>query len=560
MEENKNINPEAEVEVNETEVEEIDITDKKALKKQAKKEKKAKKPKKAKLLKNQALFKRGGYAMGITAAVLVGLIVLNVLITVLAERVNLEFDMSLNEQNSMSEENIEFIKELDKEVTVTMCAKADDYVGDYMTYYAQSYGVSDDYTDYYKQTINLMEKYRDYNKKITIEYIDTQDTEFTEITTKYSTETINYGDIIVTYNNGSTERHKVIGYEDIYVLTQDETYASYGYSYSTVTGNNIETALTSAIAYVTSSKTKKALFLTGHSKYDYSETYRELLEQNSYEVEVNSEAMITEISDEYDAVFIVAPTTDFMDTELNVIADFLDNDDQYDKGLVYFGDASAPYLPNLSEYLEQWGISVGEGILFETYSGNHITDEPTTLGSYAYAEDSIVSNVSTCITGLNVPLSAAFEEEGAITVTTLVATPETVVGAPAGTSNSWTGADDYTKASYATVMQSERMTYNSDNEEIRNYVFAFSSVEFIYSDYAEMTNVSNKDIAFAAAERAVGAEDTGISFISKTISDESFADSVTEASSNTIRVIFMIILPVALIATSIYVYIRRKNS
>ena len=80
MEENKNLNNE--VEIDEVEVEEIDITDKKALKKQ-KKEKTKKAPKKPKLIKNQALLKRGGYAMGITAAVLVGLIVCNVLVTVL---------------------------------------------------------------------------------------------------------------------------------------------------------------------------------------------------------------------------------------------------------------------------------------------------------------------------------------------------------------------------------------------------------------------------------------------------------------------------------------------
>ena len=60
------------------------------------------------------------------------------------------------------------------------------------------------------------------------------------------------------------------------------------------------------------------------------------------------------------------------------------------------------------------------------------------------------------------------------------------------------------------------MNYNEDNEEIKNFVFAFSSIDFIYSDYAEMNQISNKDIAFAAAERACGAEDSGISFVAKT--------------------------------------------
>ncbi len=553
MEENKNLNPE-------TQAAEVAQTAEVSEKPKKEKVKKQKAPKKPKLIKNQALLKRGGYAMGITAAVLAGIIVLNVLIAVLAERVNLEFDMSLTAENSMSEENIEFVKNLDKEVTVTVCAKEEDYVGEYMTYYAQAYGVAEDYSDYYKQTVNLIDKYNDYNKKIKIDYIDTQSTEFTQISSKYANEQINYGDIIVTCNDGNNERYKIIGYEDIYVLTEDDTYASYGYSMSTVEANNIETALTSAIAYVTSSKTKKAAFITGHSNYDYSETYRKLLETNNYEVEVISDAMVNEISDEYDALFIVAPTTDFIDTELDAIAKFLDNDGKYEKGLVFFADATAPYLPNLYAYLEQWGIAVEEGILFETDSNNFIPDEPTTLGSYAASDDSINNGISTCITAYNVPIEALFEEESTYKVTSLIATPETTVNAPVGTPNNWTGAGEYQGASYSTVIQSERMTYDKDNVEINNFVFAFSSIGFIYSDYAEMAQISNKDIAFAAAERAVGAEDTGISFVSKTIENESFADAVTQSSANAINIIFMILLPVCLVATSIYVYIRRKNS
>ena len=73
----------------------------------------AEKAKKAKKIKNQALLKRGGYAMAITAAVLAGIVVLNVLLGVLAKRVPLEFDMTLDKQNSIAAENIEYIKGMD---------------------------------------------------------------------------------------------------------------------------------------------------------------------------------------------------------------------------------------------------------------------------------------------------------------------------------------------------------------------------------------------------------------------------------------------------------------
>ena len=522
---------------------------------------KPKKVKKAKRIKNQALLKRGGYAVAITAAVMVGIIVLNVLLGVLAKRVPLEFDMTLDKKNSMSQENVEYIKGIDKEVVITVCANESDYIT-YMSNYApQMYGVVNGDAGYYDQTMMLINRYDNYNKKIKIRYVDTQDTEFTEITAKYPQEQIGYGDLIVTCNDGSAERYKVVNFKDIYVLEEDETYAAYGMSgYYALTGNNIETALTSAIAYVTNNVDKKVAFITGHSKEDYTADYRQLLKNNNYEIDVISDAVITKLSNDYNAVFIAAPTTDFLDTELDILSKYLDNDGKYGKGLVYFADAASPYLPNLSAFLAEWGIEVNEGIAFETNGSLHQPDKPTEFISGAFAEDEILNGMQYCMTGYNVALGTAFESHNAITTTVLFGTSDTVVNAPVGTPNNWTGADKYTKESFATVLQAKRFNYDNDNNPIQNHVFAFSSIEFIHGEYSENSGLSNKNIAFKAAERAVGAEETGIMFDAKTIETESFGADVTEASRNIMLVIFMILLPVAMIALGIIVYIRRKNS
>lgn len=519
-----------------------------------------KKVKKAKKIKNQALLKRGGYAMAITAAVLAGIIVLNVLLGVLAKRVPLEFDMTLDKKNSMTEDNIEYIKGVDKEVLITVCANEADYLV-YMTNYApQMYGIVNGDTSYYDQTMTLINKYDNYNKKIKIRYVDTQDTEFTEITSKYPQEQIGYGDLIVTCKYGETERYKVVNFADIYLLEEDETYAAYGMSGYSLVGNNIETALTSAIAYVTNSVDKKVAFITGHSKEDYSADYRQLLKDNNYVVDVISETLVTKLSSDYDAIFIAAPTTDFLQSELDVIWDFLDNEGKYGKGLVYFADAASPYLPNFASFLVEWGIEVREGIAFETSQDNHLADQPTVFGSYPATEDALLNGIQYCITGYNTPIVPAFESHNAITTTTLIATPNTVVNAPVGTPNNWTGADKYTKESFATVLQAKRFNYDNENNPIQNHVFALSSIEFIHGEYSENSGLSNKNISFKVAERAVGAEETGIMFDTRTIETESFGADVTEASRNAMLVIFMILLPVAMIALGIFVYIRRKNS
>ena len=561
MEENKNLTPETDTEVTEevNQVEDFDIAEAVKGEKKAKKAKapKAKKPKK---LKNQALLKKGSYSMAITAAVVAGAIILNVLVSALADRFVLEFDMSANKDNSISQENIDFIKGIDSEINVTVCADDDTY-SEYMGYYAQQYNVSDDSAaSYYDQTVTLINKYGDYNKNIKINFIDTQSTEFAEISSKYSTQKLAYGDIIVSSGKAEEEKSKIIGFKDIYNLYEDTTYASYGMSFYTVSGNNIETALTSAISYVSSDKIKKAAIITGHSAKDYTTTYQAILKDNNYETTLISDSIVTEISDEFDVVVIPCPTVDFIGTELDALSSFLDNDGKLNKGLIFFADVSAPYLTNLYEFLGEWGIVIEDGILFETNENNHMPDDPTTIGSYVTDGDDMLSGMNTCITGYNVPMYAGFENQDSITVTPLMQTPETPVAAPKGTGADWTGAGDYKSKAYSTAMMAKKSTYDDDNKLIASYVTAFSSLHFLESEYSEYSSLSNKNLVLAVTEKLAGADDTGISFVSKYIEEESFADKVTETSANIIRLIFMILLPIACIAIGVYIYIRRRNA
>lgn len=562
MEENKNLNPEIETEKVKTEetVSSEAVVETENNKKVKTTVKKARKPKKAKLLKNEALFKKGGYSIAITAAVLIGVIVFNILVGALSDRFVLEFDMSTDKVNSISQENIDYIKKIDKEINVTVCADPESYVGGYMAYYAQQYNVTSDASEYYKQTINLIDKYEAYNDKINVKYVDVQSNEFSALSSQYPNETLNYGDIIVSCDHGTANRYKKIGFTDIYSVQEDNTYASYGYTTATVSGNNIETALTSAIAYATSSETKKIAMLTGHSNNDYTANYKTLLTNNNYEVEIVADSIVTSIPESFDAIVIAAPTVDFIESELDAISKFLDNGGKYGKGLIFYGDVSAPYLTNFYDLLAQWGIVVDEGILYETYENNHLPDDPTTLGTYSSGKDSISDSVNICITGKNIPLSVAEGKVDYITVTSVLETPETVIAAPKGTTAGWKDADKYTKQSYSSVIQSLKSDYDADNNLIESYVMAFSSIDFIYSEYVEQASVSNKEISLAAADRASGATNTGISFISKTITNESFADKVTESSANIIQMVFMFALPIVLIVLGIFIYIKRRNA
>lgn len=520
---------------------------------------------KSKKLKNELLFKKGSYSMAITALVLVAVLLVNWLIGALSNRFNLEFDMTLDKNNTLSEENIDYVKNIENEVSIIFCANEEDYPSNISSMASYYYQVSDQNAEsYYKQTVNIVKKYADYNKKIKLEFIDTQTTEFSAVTAKYPTDNISYGDIIVSAtvkgkDGNSVERHKMISYNDIYNLADETGYAAMGYGGYTIGGNNIETKLTSAIAFVQSAETKKVALVTGHSTHTYAESYRELLEANNYEVSIIEDSILTELSDEYDIVALVAPNTDFLGSELDVISAFLDNGDKLGKGLMFFADATVPALENLNGFLLEWGIELGDAILYETDPYKQIQSDPFSL-RIVPTDDEINKGLSECVTGYNVPMIATEAASDDISVTEIMTTYETAVEAPRGVTAGWKEYTEEDYGQYAGIIQAEKVAYDTEGKETSSFVMSFASVEYFYSEWANYKNLSNKDIVIAVTDRAANVGDTGISFVYKTIVSESFADTVTTSDIAVVRTLFVILLPIASIVMGIVIFFRRKNA
>ena len=528
-------------------------------------EKKAKKPKKNKMIKNQAIFKKGGYSLAITALVLAGLIIFNWLCSSLADRFHLEVDMTVGNKNSLSSENIDFIKNIDSDVSVIVCSSEEDYSG-YMEYFAQSYySVTTDAStsEYFDQTVKLISKYTEYNDRIKVEYVDPQSTRFAAIDSTYGNYDLQYGDIIVSSMVNNNERIKVLRFADVYYLEEDSNSSYYGYPTYTLKTNMIENALSGAISYVTSDETKKVAVISGHSKDDFTQNYLSLLQLYNYSIIDIADPVVSSISNECDAIIISAPTTDFVEEEISVIADFLDNGGKKGKGLIFFAAPTNPSLPNFYSFLKQWGIEVKEGVVFETDSSYHIADSPSAIISFpAEIEgEEITSNLdAVSITGSNAPMkvcdAASYEREAVA----LMQTSNSSVIAPIGSDEDWADYKKEDKQIFDCVIQAKEEDIDpATNESITSYVMAFSSVEFIESNFALAGDFSNRDIVIACSDRACHIGSTTLDrYVSKIIENDYFTPTGT--AQKAIATIFVFIVPILMIAWGIVVFIRRRNA
>ncbi len=536
---------------------------------------------KSKKLKNQALVKRGGYSIAITALVLAGLIVINWLFGALNDRFNLTIDMTSDKKNSISQENIDFIKALDADVSITVCGVED---SSYMASYAQYYGItisSPSEVEYFDQTITLLQKYNDYNKRITIEYIDPNSTEFSAVMQKYpeynaESGYFSAGDIIVSSSAGGQERTKYLTLDDIYVIDTDDSMAMYyGTSSMTLAGNRLETSLTSAIDYVTNKQIKKAGIITSHSNNKYSEAYQELLELNNYDITLIDDTFVSDISKELDVIVIASPTKDITQDEYNAISAFLENDGKLNKGLIYFADSSCPSLPTLNTLLKEWGIEVGTGVLFETYEGYHIPDDPTTMVIVPTVDEESNINavladveIPAALAGYVVPMNTCKPANNEITATALMQTSGETVIAPVGSPKTWKDYTDDDKKVFDCVIEAKKTRYDNNIEDISkremsSFVMAFSSVEYVASVYATDSQYGdkfdNQAIVMACTDRAAHKNSTH-TFESKVITADSFYADITEKDSKTIGLIFMGLVPIAVIVAGIVIFVLRRKS
>ncbi|MBR4910348.1 MAG: GldG family protein [Clostridia bacterium] len=506
-------------------------------------------------LRNQFMLKKGTYTVAITALVLAALILVNWLVDTLGKRFHLEYDMTPDKSYSVNGENLEYIKNVNDKITITVLSAKYSYVSNLSRLAAEYYYVSGyDDESYYEQTLALLEKYGEYNDNIKIEFLDISDAEANLLINKYKNDNPFYGDMIVSCE--SNERYKVVRFADIYQYDTENVYYQYA-----IQGNNLETALAGAIAYCVSARTPKCVVFTGHSSEDYSQYYTEFLKKYNYDFDVIGSQIISEISDEYDMAVIVAPTADFIEGELDLLSSFLKNGGKLSKGLIYFGSICDHRLPNLEEFLAQWGIVINGYIaideqLKETPYYSYMISEPAN-GQDDSFDDSILSGISQCITTYNIPLETGDPVSPTVKVNGVMKCSETTIIADMNESGDGLDYSEIGERQCYTVIESRDYTYDENNNLVTSYVYAFSSLDFI-GGQAENEDYQNKNITLACSDRAAHFTSEGLNFITKTVKSETFIAKPEE--TNRVRVIFQWALPLIIVAISIFIYVKRRNA
>ena len=283
--------------------------------------KKEKKPLKQKIKDsmNKKYLKNGSYSVVISAIFVVIVIVVNMIVGSLPTKYT-EVDVSSEKLYSISDDTKEFLKKLDKDITIYQVVQS---------------GSED-------ETISkLLEKYEEESSHIKVEEKDPVVNP--KFTSEYTSDEVSANSLIVVCG----DRSKVVDYSNIY-----ESSIDYNTYQSQTTGFDGEGQITSAISYVTSEDMPVLYTLDGHGEKELSSDIQEDIQKAN--IDIKSLNLITEESVPEDAacLLINAPTSDISESEKDAIIDYLENGGK----AMIFSDYTEESMENFDAVLANYGV------------------------------------------------------------------------------------------------------------------------------------------------------------------------------------------------------------
>ena len=533
--------------------------------------------------------KYGGSATAVTVIFVAVVVLLNVVVAQVCKR-NPDAVLDLTTANlyEISDDTVDYIKNLDQDVEIAISSEESTFQSD----------------KYYKMISETISKYQGYSDHISVTYFDT--TKDPDILSKYQdlyAGDISSNQIIVT----SGDRIKVYSLTDMFEIDQDK-YQSYYYGYASlsdcITGFKGEQTLTTAIMNVTDSNPKSVAVITkSNGNYIFSATQanayavtamENLLNDNGYDVKELDMVNDTLDAETYDIVVLPAPANDLTMDAIKKLQDFLQNDGNLGKQLIYVADYTQSVTPNLDAFLKDWNLQVDSSYVREddnnrnqtvqivASAGKGLIAPIVSLGDSENYGGNLANSSLPIVAPLARPIQKLPSNNGRV-VYNLLQSSDTSYAYPltqqasSGEDTTESASEESQEATEATTTEGAATTSFDTDSAVRgaNTVMALSQSQqstgsdliesdvIVLGSMAMMDYYLTQDSSYNNAEYFIGVlnsvcgKEDSIVIASKDMTATSI--SATQTQLVTLRTIVVFLIPLAVAAAGIVVFLRRRN-
>ena len=517
---------------------------------------KAKKP--VNLARRKKL-KYGGLATAITCIVVAVVVVLNILVSMLIEKYPLKLDLTEEGKFEISEESINYLQNLQQDVNFTVLMAESNF---------------ESTNQAMKMVHEILEKYTQYSNKIHLSYVDP--TSNPDIVNLYQTNysgSLSEGDIIIS-DSSDDSKLRVVNIGNLFTYDQTKYYYYYYYGSGSledcITGFQGEQNLTSALMYVTDANPVSIGILTtanGEALFNAMRhtnslsAFVQTLFKNGYDVQY-LDLYTDDINPEtYDMLILPAPVNDLTTNAIDSLSAFLYNNGEYNKNLIYIADFTQSDTPHLDEFLATWGIEVTKNIAMES-DANSAQQVALSISTGAIAvpvakiadEDSGASLVNSSlpiVAPLCRTINLLWDSNSNGITSALLKTSDTVYLNELNSESENAG----TIAGAQNVMAVSKRSTIIDNISHASNILVMGSMALADANLMQDSSYNNAQYLISATNMISGKDDNLV-IASKDLTSETITITTTG-----VRVIYIIVfmIPSAVIAIGVWVFLRRRN-
>lgn len=301
---------------------------------------------------NKRKLKYGSIATAITVFVVAIVVFINLIANVLTEKKGLKLDLTAEGMYEISQDTIDYISKIEDDVEIAVMSEKSDLEN-------SSTG---------KIVTESLAKYEQESNHIEVNYYDIEKNP--DVVNKYSqyyNGEIKEGSIIIACG----DRVKATNIDNLFTIDTSSYYTTGTYS---IKGYKGESEITAAVMNVTNANPINVAVVAGYNGYtichsDLSNALNSvvsLLDKNGYNYSV-VDLLTSDLSpEEFDMIILPAPYNDLTEDSIKKLEDFLYNNGNLDRNMIYLADISQKKTPNLDEFLEVWGIEVGGNQVIES--------------------------------------------------------------------------------------------------------------------------------------------------------------------------------------------------
>ena len=462
-------------------------------------------------------FKVGTTATAMTVIVIAAIIVINLIVGQLTDKFGLSLDLTQNKIFSLTNQSIEFIKDLKKDVEIVL-------LSDEKTF-AQS-------NSYFSQANSVLKQYDLNSDKIKLTYVDTIKNPM--YLQEYQDENLTENSIIVK----SGDKHKIITVQDIFDIQR----SYYG---STITGSKAEQELTSAILYVTSENQTKIAFLKGYGEQDAA-AFQELLKKNNFSA-VEVSLLTEEIPEDVKLAIVYGAERDFDATAVEKLEKFLS---QGDKNLIFALDPKQTEAPNLNGFLEKNSLKVKEGLVYETNVQNIVSNAFEAINEYV--DEEYKSGLKNLSIPVLMPYCKPLEVTDVERARVLLQFSKTTGVLPKDSNENFDFAGNVSGPIPSVVLSAVKTEAEKDSK-----LAVIASYGALMEGYLSANALNNSAYFVNMVNQMTNREDFGLTIETKRLGGQELG--IKKAAADVLGIVMAIILPLIILMIGTVVFFTRKN-